>query len=158
MAFNLPSVPELDDPLMGFRFGVFFLGGVALAHPLDFRFQGVSGLEAQIGLSPMELLAGGNAIRRLPEKTTYKNLVLTRGMPLFSTLRMEIQESLMAAQGIARNVMVSILNEDGLPMNSWLFSDAYPVNWSLSPLDADSGKVIVETIELTYSKFRAFSL
>jgi len=32
------------------------------------------------------------------------------------------------------------------------------VRWSLSGLNASSGQVVIETIELTYSKFKAFSL
>ena len=158
MIANLPSVPLIDDPLLGFRFGVFFLGKLGIAHPLDFRFQEISGLEAHLEVSPLSALGQGSNARQLPEKTKYQNLVLTRGMPVLSTLRMEIQDSLAASRGVARDVLISILDENGLPLNNWLFSDAYPVRWSLSGLNASSGQVVIETIELTYSKFKAFSL
>lgn len=158
MAFNLLNAPDFDDPLVGFRFGVFFLGGIGIAHPLDFRFKEVSGLDGQLELSPVGDLGQGNSSRQLPNKTKYQNLVLKRGMSNFSTLRMEIQSSLANSRGVARNVLLSILDENGLPVSSWLFSEAYPVRWSLSSLDASSSQVIIETMELTYSKFTSFSL
>ena len=158
MAFNLSNTQVLDDPLLGFRFGVFFLGGLGLAHPLDFRFKKVSGLDARIEVKDSDALGEGDATRRLPGKTVYKNLVLERGMPTFSTLRAELQASLATTNRVARNVLVSILDENALPLNSWLFSEAYVVHWSLSPLDATSGEVIIETIELAYTNFKPFSL
>lgn len=159
MALSLVNAVALDDPLMDFRFGVFFLGGpVGLAHPLDFRFQELSGLEASVESAPLDSLGQGDSSRRFPGKTTYKNLVLKRGMPTFSTLRQEVQQSLASSKHIARNVLVSILDENALPLSSWLFTEAYPVHWSLSALNASSGQVIVETMELTFSNFRAFSL
>ena len=159
MAFGLVNAVPLDDPLMDFRFGVFFLGGaVGIAHPLDFRFQEVSGLEANVESTSVDSLGQGDSYRKLPGKTTFKNLVLKRGMPTFSSLRQEVQSSLTSSRHIARNILVSILDENALPLNSWLFTEAYPVHWSLSTLNASSGQVIVETMELTFSNFRPFSL
>lgn len=158
MAFSIVNSPELDNPLLGFRFGVFFLGGIGIAHPLDFRFQEVSGIEARIEMTTSDSMGEGENHRQFPGKTKYTNLTLTRGMPVLSTLRQEIQSSLTSPHRVARNVLVSILDENALPLNSWLFTDAYPVNWSISGLNASSGQVIIETMELTYSNFRPFSL
>lgn len=158
MAFAFSNSVPLDDPLLGFRFGVFFLGGTGLAHPMDFRFQEVSGLDAQLEMSPVASLGQGDSSRQLPARTKYQNLVLKRGMPVLSTLRQEIQSSLSGSRGVARNVLLSILDENALPLNSWLFTEAYPVRWSISGLNAASGQVLIETMELTYSNFRSFSL
>jgi phage tail-like protein len=159
MAFGTINPNVLDDPLLGFRFSVFFLGGpVGLAHPLDLYFQEVSGLGARIEMKPGNILGEEDSSRQLPGKTVYENLTLRRGMPKFSTLRAEIQASLTDSRRIARNVLVSILDENALPLNSWLFTDAFPVHWSLSSLDAGSGKVIIETMELSYTSFKPFSL
>ena len=158
MGFSFVNSVELDDPLMGFRFGVFFLGSLGIAHPLDFRFQEVSGLGGRIKMSSVDSMGQGDSSRQLPNKTEYTNLVLKRGMPVISTLRMEIQQSLLQSQRTARNVLISILDENALPLNSWLLKEAYPVHWSISGLNASSSKVIIETIELTYSNFKPFSL
>lgn len=157
MAFNLPvPAPHLDIPLSGFRFGVFFLGKLGISHPLDFRFQSVSGLS--IGV---ELVKEGNSATRsndLPERVSYSNLVLKRGMPLLSTLSMELQDSFQRFRFSPRDVLVSILDENALPLSSWLFSKAYPVKWSLSTLDADSSAVLIEEIELSYTDFKPLTL
>lgn len=158
MALSFPSSPELSTPLQGFRFGVFFLGVTGVAHPLDFRFQEVSGIDARIEMESIQSLGEESNSRQLPGKTVYQNLVLKRGMPTASTLRLEVQGSLLSSRRITRNVLVSILNEEALPVSSWLFTDAYAVNWSLSGLNASSGDVIIETMELTYSSFFPFSL
>lgn len=151
-------LPELDNPLLGFRFGVFFLGSAGISHPLDFRFQSVSGLGVIVELSG-EGGEGTNKSRRaLPEKIKYENLHLKRGLPLFSTLRMEVYKSLEQFRFSPRNVLVSILDENALPVSSWLFSEAFPVKWSLSELSADSNGIIVEELELKYKSFKPMML
>lgn len=158
MAFSIPILPELDNPLLGFRFGVFFLGKLGIAHPLDFRFQSVSGLGATLELSG-EADEGTNSSKRaLPEKIKYANLQLKRGLPLFSTLRMEVHKSFSEFRFSPRNVLVCILDENSLPVSSWLFSEAFPVKWSLSELSAESNSVIVEELELKYKKFKSMML
>lgn len=158
MAFNLPIPPILDDPMLGFRFGVFFLGKIGPSHPLDFRFQSVSGLSISVEVKK-EGGAGTNTVNSvLPEGLNYSNLVLKRGKPLVSTLSMEIQKSLESFQFSPRNVLVSVLDENALPINSYIFSEAFPVKWSLSGLEAESNAILVEEMELSYKSFKPFLL
>ena len=158
MAFSFVNTPELDDPLMGFRFGVFFLGSIGLSHPLDFRFQEVSGLDIKLELKRIDAKGQGDISFRLPEKKVFSNLVLKRGMPSHSSLRTEIQSDLLNTKSVARDVLVSILDENALPLNSWLFKRAYPVQWSLSSLNANTNQVIIETMELSFDTFQPFSI
>lgn len=159
MALGFSNLPGLGNPLMGYRFGVFFLGKFGLAHPLDFRFQEVSGLEARVEMSSISSMGEGDKSSQFPGKTSYpSNLLLKRGMPVFSTFRWEVHRSLQGSRRIARTVLVSILDENALPLNSFKLSDAYPVYWSLSGLDASSSQLVVETMELKYSKLESFSL
>lgn len=167
MAFSIPILPELDNPLLGFRFGVFFLGTLGIAHPLDFRFQSVSGLGARVefGGEGTERTTSRNRDRPVssrnrdrPVRMSYENLQLKRGLPLFSTLRMEVHKSFSEFQFSPRNVLVCILDENSLPVSSWLFSEAFPVRWSLSELSADSSSVIVEDLELKYRNFKLMAL
>ena len=145
MNFDLTNTPEQEDPLLSFRFVVYFLGGVGQAHHLlDFRFSLVSGIGVRLDL--------GN-----DGEKTYENLVLERGMPVTSSLRHEILAGLNDGEMVARNVLVSILDEGAQPAISWLFEQAFPVSWFISPLDASSPEVIIERIELAYRSFRPFS-
>ncbi|MEM7370306.1 MAG: phage tail protein [Bacteroidota bacterium] len=156
--FDLPIPPGLDPPMVGFRFGVFFLGKIGVSHPLDFRFKSVSGLNVNLETETIgdETGAGGGFNR--PKGLTYSNLVLERGLPMFSTLSREIQSSFQQFKFKPRNVLLSVLSEDALPLKNWLIKEAYPVKWSISGLDAAGSQVIVENLELTYSSFKSFSL
>lgn len=149
MSFAFPNAPELEDPLLSHRFGVFFLGGLGVAHPLDFRFSHVSGLGMH-NFSRTEENPGGTL--------EFPNLILERGMPSISTLRAEVMNALSSVAQVRRDVLVSILDENALPLSSWLLTETIPVSWSLSPLDAQSPDVIIERIELEYRNIRPFSL
>jgi len=151
-------LPELDNPLLGFRFGVFFFGSTGISHPLDFRFQSVTGLGVSVELSGGGSEGTNTSKRALPEKIKYENLRLKRGLPLFSTLRMEVHKSFDQFRFSPRNVLVSILDENTLPLSSWMFSEAFPVKWSLSELNAESSSVIVEELELKYKNFKPMLL
>jgi phage tail-like protein len=158
LTFSIPTFPELDSPLLGFRFGVFVFGNSGISHPLDFRFQSVSGLSVRVELSGEESEGTNKSKRALPERVKYENLSLKRGLPLFSTLRMEVHKSLDQFRFSPRNVLVSILDENALPMSSWMFSEAFPVKWSISELDADSNAVLIEELELKYKNFKPMML
>ncbi|MGC2237430.1 MAG: phage tail protein [Pyrinomonadaceae bacterium] len=158
MAFTIPILPELDNPLLGFRFGVFIFGSTGISHPLDFRFQSVSGLSVSVELSGGGSEGTNASKRALPERLKYENLTLKRGLPLFSTLRMEVHKSLSQFKFSPRNVLVSILDENALPLSSWMFSEAFPVKWSLSELNANSNDIIVEELELKYKNFKPMIL
>jgi phage tail-like protein len=51
------------------------------------------------------------------------------------------------------DVMVSVLNDLGMPIYSWLFLKTYLVKWNFSDLDANQNDLIINTMELTYEKF-----
>lgn len=60
------------DPLLGFRFGVFFFKPNGLLNPLDIRFKKVSGIGATISVDAYQL----------PEEVKYDNLLLERGLTI----------------------------------------------------------------------------
>lgn len=158
MAAEFPMLHDLSDPLLGYRFGLFFLGKLGLSHPLDFRFQSVSGLSASVSVTRKTGVGSNVEAYGFPESTTYTNLILKRGKPVLSTLSMEFQKSLRTFQFKPRTVLLSVLNENALPINSWVLSKAYPVKWSLSGLDAEQSNVLIEEMELSYSSFKPMPL
>jgi phage tail-like protein len=56
------------------------------------------------------------------------------------------------------NVLVSLLDEAGVNIKSWLFQTAYPVKWSISPFDAEANQVVIETLELSYQRMQSLKL
>lgn len=157
---QFPKMSLLDTPPLAYRFGVTFLTLGIVPNLLDIRFQRVSGLSAEIATETVE--EGGQNLytHRLPGRISYGNLVLERGLAVGSPLAAEFNLAMSAYQFFPSNVIVLLLNEDfpPVPLAGWLFLQAYPVRWSVSDLDANSNQVVVETLELAYTRFQSMQL
>lgn len=156
----MPSAEDIlnQTPLLGYRFGVFIFALGVIPNPVDFRFKRVSGLSSTISTSIVE--EGGQNLysHRLPDKVQYQNLVLERGMPISSPLAHEFNIAMSMFKFAPSNVLVSLLDESAIPLANWLFFKAYPVDWKISDLDADSNSVVVETLELAYQRMQVIRL
>lgn len=158
------TLPEIDlvkkpPPPVGYYFGVNFLLPVPDVLGLDMRFQRVSGLE--VSMRPQDLEEGGKNlyVHRLPTRYTYGNLVLERGLPLApSVLNTQFQLAMSTFSFITSTLLVTLINESDYPVAGWLFTGAYPVRWATSPLDANENKVVIDTLEMAYSRFQRISL
>lgn len=146
------------DLHLSFRFGVFFFAGGLIPNPLDIRFQKVSGLSAEVTLESH--VEGGQNLytHRLPERISYGNLVLERGMVVGSPLNVEFNAALSMFEFFPSNVIVTLFNEESLPLAAWLFIRAFPVKWSTSDLDATSESVVIDTMELAYARMQALRI
>lgn len=157
----------MADLLLGFRFGVFFFAGGVIPNPVDIRFQKVSGLSAEVSLDTYA--EGGENLytHRLPTRIDYGNLVLERGMVVGSPLNIEFNLAMSMFEFLPSNVMVTLFGEPddptagagtGIPQAAWLFIRAFPVKWTTSPLDATSESVVIDTMELAYSRMQALRI
>jgi len=144
----------MDDLILGFRFGVFFFAGGVVPNPLDIRFQKVSGLSGEV--STQSLTEGGQNLytQKLPSRIDYGNLILERGMVIGSLLNMEFNRALSQFKFAPSNVMVTLFGEDKAPLAAWLFIKAFPVKWSTSDLDAQEKGLVIDTMELAYSRMQ----
>ena len=145
-------------PPLGFRFGAFFFAGGVLPNPLDIRFKRISGIGARVDLDPVE--EGGQNLytQQLPKKIQHDNLVLERGMAIGSPVVAEFNTTLSLFKFSPGNALVSLLDEAGIPISSWLFIKVYPVRWTLSDLDAETNQVVIETLELAYQRMQALRI
>ena len=150
-------MPVADLPL-SFRFGVLFFVGGLIPNPLDIRFQRVSGLGATVSLKTHA--EGGQNLyaHRFPEAIGYQNLVLERSAPLISPLDIEFNIALSLFKFSASNVLVTLLDDGGTPTLSWMFLKAFPVRWSTSDLDAGRNGVVIDTMELAYTRMQIMRL
>jgi|SRR5690625_366588 len=117
-------------------------------------FQEVSGLTATVGTMTYEEGGENRFVHRLPERVTYENLVLKRGVLKGSALIGWFKRAVEAYQFEPRGVLVTLLNEEHDPLESWSVINAYPVKWSISSFDAEKNEVAVETVELAFQYFR----
>jgi len=90
---------------------------------------------------------------KLATMTTYGNLVLERGMTddYLLSWHQEVVDGI-----VERRTVTIIVNDETGSRETlrWLIQDAYPVKWTGTDLDATSGAVLVESVELTHHGFR----
>jgi phage tail-like protein len=143
-----------SELLLGFRFGVFFFALGVLPNPIDVRFQKVRGLSAAV--RTQALREGGQNLytHKLPVSVEYENLVLERGMVVGSLLNLEFNAAMTLFEFRPSNVLVTLFDESAVPVSAWLFIKAYPVKWSTSDLDAAEKDVVIDTLELAYSRMQ----
>ena len=156
----MPFPPELtlEKDLLGFRFGVFFFVAGLVPNPLDIRFKKVSGLTATVATDTHP--EGGQNLyaQKLPKSVDYGNLVLERGLVVGSPLNLEFNAAMSTFSFTPSNVMVTLFNEDTVPVSAWLFLKAYPVKWSTSDLDAEAKEIVIDTLELAYTRMQALRI
>jgi phage tail-like protein len=153
-----PNQQDRSEPLLGFRFSVFFFMKGDKPNSMDIRFRKVSGISSRIDTQPLN--EGGQNLfsHRLPTRAQYDNLVLERSMMIDSKLADEFNNTMALFKFNPSNVLVTLLNESGSPINGWLFMTAYPVKWTISELSAEQNQVVVETMELAYQRMEPVRL
>ena len=157
-AFPIPELSLTENPPVGFHFlVVFFIAGI-IPNPLDIRFQKVSGLSAEIETEDVREGGENVFVHRLPKHVTYGNLSLERGMVVGSPLNVEFNVAMSTMRFAPSNVLVMLLNDKTIPIAGWLFKRAYPVKWSVSDLDANDNSVVIDTMELAYTRFQSLRI
>src|SRR4051794_34203464 len=131
------------------------LGVASLVTGIDNSFEEVSGITAEFEVE--EIAEGGeNRFKyRLPTQAKYSNLVLKRGVVTVDSFLAEwcgqtIGASL-ALPIVPQNILVTLLNESGIPTIAWGFSNAWPVKWEISNMNAQDNKILTETLEFSYN-------
>jgi len=144
----------MAEPIIGMRFAVLFLAGGVLPNPLDIRFQKVSGLSATVETDT--IAEGGQNLytQKVPKGVSYQNLTLERGMVVGSPLNLEFNAAMSLFKFATSNVLVTLLGEDKLPRAAWLFMKAWPVKWSTSDLNAADAALVIDTMELAYTRMQ----
>jgi len=110
-------------------------------------FSHCSGLE--LGFDVFEYQEGGNNdfVHRLPGPLRYPNLVLSRGL----TEQEALLKWFMATRTEAERKEVTLTLKTGTTERIWTFADAFPVKWTGPTLDAETGDVATETLEIAHT-------
>ena len=152
-------------PPPNFYFTVTVLGSgsvFALASGVDASFQDISGLQSEIGTDDVPEGGENRFVHRLPKQSKYANLVLKRGA--VSTLSFFAEwfggtiGSTLSLPVLPQNLLVSLLGQSGIPMIAWAVINAYPLKWSMSNLNSQDGRVLIESLELSYNYFERLNL
>jgi phage tail-like protein len=139
-------------PPVGFHFRVDFAGFPGESP--DIRFQSVSGINATVPNSQTYEEGGENRFtHRLPNRASYDNLVLKRGMLIGSQLIQWFKDATMDFKFKPKDITVTLLNASHEPLEQWMFYRAWPTKWNVDGFDAEKGAIIVETVEFSYQFF-----
>lgn len=138
-------------PPSAFYFSVSLGGGSADA---DASFREVSGIGPEMDTETVAEGGENRFVYQLPKSVKHPRLVLKRGVaPLSSALVAwcrDVLEGGLAQAVVPKLLQVSLLNQDGQPLRTWSFANAYPVKWEVEPFNSTKNEVAMEKIELSY--------
>jgi phage tail-like protein len=88
-----------------------------------------------------------SAVRKLPGRVRYGNVVLRRGIS--GSLELwEWFKAVRDGQPLRRDVRITLLDEARNPVQQWLLRDAWPAKYDASDLNAKGNEVVIELLEL----------
>lgn len=145
-----------DYPITGFHFLVVF--EIFPQVPNDFRFQDVTGLSVTVGLDTYSEGGENRFVHRLPGRNTYSDLVLKRGMTLVSGVTAWCLDSIENFNYQPTNMLISLLNEDHLPVSSWYIANAIPIKYEISAFNAEQSQIVIESMTLRYEYYKTLNL
>lgn len=141
-AFTGAALGRRLDPVFDFNY-LIEIDGL-----LTGGFSKVEGLGSRIEVEQIQD-GGSFAPRQQLGHTTWDNLVLTHGVVELDTLWNWYEST---ARGIIKrkNGTIILLDRKQVPVTQWNFKDGIPISWSGPSLDATSGQVAVERIEIAH--------
>lgn len=141
----------MNYPPVNFHFSVHF-GNLT---DQDIAFQSVNGLSVQMQTETIKE-AGENRFEHVvPIRTKASDLVLKRGLVYQNSPVLKwIQQAMENFIFDPVDITVKLLDEKHQPLVTWKVFHAWPKNWKMDELNAESGKVLIETIELSYTYFQ----
>ena len=145
-------MPDLFQPVPSYHFSVVFeMPGLPQN---DFRFQKVKGLDAQIDLTAIEQGGSSSHPYYKAGRTTFSDLVLTRGLSVGSFLYEWCKDAILELDIKPCNLIITLLNEEQAPLTGWRVIGAVPYKWSISELDAEKSGFVIESITCKYRYFK----
>jgi phage tail-like protein len=152
-------------PPPGFHFRVTILGAGALAAEMtgvDASFQEVSGIEARWETESVAEGGENRFVHQLPTRAQYADLVLKRGLVYRDSFFVEwVGATIGSALSLpifTQNLLVTLLNEEGVPLVAWVFVNAWPKRWEVTGLESMRNDVAVESLEFSYNYFERINL
>lgn len=125
--------------------------------PLDMRFQRVSGMSRELGVT--ELRQGGENVGtiHLPDRVSHHPIVLERGIMTKvhnSMMTLMFESGLDYFLNRYADMQVVLMDSRDKPACLWYVRDAMPTRWQLGDLDAASNTVLIETMEFSYRSIK----
>jgi phage tail-like protein len=143
-----------DYPQPGFHFSVVF--ELPLQFPNDIQFQEVTGLTVSTEFDAWPEGGENRFSHQLPKQLQFGELVLKRGKFLGSGVLQWARQAMEDFEYKPVNVMISLLNDQHLPLYNWYVVNAIPKRLEVSGFNAMTNELIVETLALQYQYFKYY--
>ena len=143
-------------PPTGFHFTVVFEPSILGAYPgiPDIGFQEVTGLTSEITVEEYREGGENRFAHKFPNPANYTNIVLKRGVLIGSSLTKWFKDCVENFNVVPFNLVITLQNELHLPLMAWNVTNAFPIKWEVSGMNAMESQVMVETVEMSYQYFR----
>ena len=115
-------------------------------------FSSCDGLGAEVVMETREEGGQNSYVWQLPTRVKYPNVKLTRPLGK-DTSKIADWFAEMATGYRRRTATITALTTDGHEVAQWGLLDVVPVRWTGPALNADSPKVLTETIEIAHHGF-----
>jgi phage tail-like protein len=143
-----------DYPHPGFHFLVVFELLAQSAN--DSRFQEVSGLTVSTEFEAWPEGGENRFTHQLPKSLQFGELVLKRGKFMGSGILQWARQSMEHFQFKPTNLLISLLDEDHLPIYNWYVVNAVPKRLEISGINAANNEILIETLALNYQYFKYY--
>jgi phage tail-like protein len=84
--------------------------------------------------------------------------VLKRGMTLVSGITAWCIDAVQNFNYQPTNLVISLLDEQHLPVSSWYVVNAIPIKYDISGFNAEQNQIVIESITLSYEYFKMLNL
>ena len=150
----LSSTSFQPYPMVGFHFIVAF--ELFPQVPNDARFQEVSGLSVEMEMEDVKEGGEHRFVHRLPVRSKYSDLTLKRGLYIGSGIQHWCKNAIENFSFKPINIMISLLNENHLPLCNWYVIHAIPKKLEVSAFNAEKSEVAIDTLVLSYQYFKYY--
>jgi phage tail-like protein len=79
-------------------------------------------------------------------------------MTLISGVTAWCQDSIENFNYQPTNMLISLLNEQHLPVSSWYVVNAIPIKYAISGLNAEQNQIVIESMTLRYEYYKSLNL
>lgn len=145
---------DLNYPHPGFHFLVVF--ELLPQFPNDMRFQEVSGLTVSTEFEAWPEGGENRFQHQLPKSLSFGELVLKRGKFMGSGVLHWARQAMEQFQFKPTNVLISLLDDEHLPIYNWYVVNAIPKRLEISGINAANNEILVETLALQYQYFKYY--
>ena len=145
---------DLEYPQPGFHFLVVF--ELLPQFPNDVRFQEVTGLTVSTEFESWSEGGENRFSHQLPKSLQFSELVLKRGKFLGSGILQWARQAMEQFKYKPTNLMISLLDDNHLPIYNWYVVNAVPKRLEISGINAANNEILVETLALNYQYFKYF--